>query len=300
MKKKDMLQLAFHSFIIFFLKRKQPLFGTLILTDQCNLFCRHCKLHNYNEKEYTFEQLCKDMSNMYKRGVRILCLSGGEIALWENEEHTVKELVGIAKKMGFLYVTLATNGTIPIDYGDADFVLVSIDGSRESHNRIRGDSYDRALSNIRAAKPDKIVIYMTINKWNKHEIGEVCRLAKNEANIRAVSFNFLTPFPGTEELALSQDEKESCSRQICSYMEAGYPILNLKSCLPYLVEGTFPKPCEQMMVLDHGEELLCNRCIKEPGLCRECGYFETAEISMMFQGKITVITDALKTYRKYL
>lgn len=73
---------------------------------------------------------------MYQEGVRILCLSGGEIALWETNEHSIRELVDVARGIGFLYVALATNGTIPIDYGNADFVLVSIDGSREVHDLV--------------------------------------------------------------------------------------------------------------------------------------------------------------------
>jgi len=237
---------------------------------------------------------------MYKRGVRILCFSGGEIALWEKEGHSVIKLVEKAKEIGFLHVTLATNGTIPIDYGEADLVLVSVDGSKDTHNRIRGNTYDKILENIHHSKSDKIIIYMAINKWNQREIGEVCELAKAEPNIRAVSFNFHTPFPGTEELALSRKEKAKCCSVILHYMNKGYPVLNLRSCFPYLVKGNFTKPCRQLMAVDLGEELLCNRCIREPGLCKNCGYFETAEIALMFQGKVSVLMDAFQTYRKYL
>ena len=279
MKTTDMLHYIFYSAFIFLFHKERPMFGTLILTDRCNLSCVHCKLSGYRNEIYSFEEVCADMTLMYKKGVRILCFSGGEIALWENETHTLKELIEIAKKMGFWYVILATNGTIPIDYGEADFILISVDGTRESHNRIRGNCYDDVLNTIQSRRSDRIVIYMAINKWNQHAIGEVCELAKREPSVRAVSFNFHTPFSGTEELLLDREEKIDCCQKIRQYMKAGYPILNLKSCFSTIAEGNFQKPCRQMMVMDHGEEMQCNRCIRQAGLCKSCGYFEAAEIT---------------------
>lgn len=301
LKTTDMLHFISYSAFIFLFHRERPMFGTLILTDRCNLSCAHCKLSGYRNEIYSYEQVYSDMSAMYKRGVRILCLSGGEIALWEkSNRHTLRELVQTAKRMGFLYVILATNGTIPVDYGQADFVLISIDGTKKTHNRIRGNCYDDVLNTIRSKRTNKIVIYMAINKWNRHEIGEVCKLAQEEPSIRAVSFNFHTPFSGTQELLLSREEKKNCCQQIRRYMRENYPILNLKSCFPAIIEGNFRKPCRQMMVMDHGVEMKCNRCIREKGLCRFCGYFETAEVSSIFQGKISVLLDALHIYGKYL
>jgi hypothetical protein len=44
-------------------------------------------------------------------------------------------------------VGVTTNGTLPIDI-DSDIVWVSIDGLKETHNRIRGDCFDRVVENI--------------------------------------------------------------------------------------------------------------------------------------------------------
>ena len=97
----DMARLSFQITKRFLLQRNTPLFATMILTNRCNLSCRHCVLHNNleaDEPKYTFEQVVLDMKKLYKRGVRILCLSGGEIALWETKEHTIREIVEEAKK----------------------------------------------------------------------------------------------------------------------------------------------------------------------------------------------------------
>ncbi len=53
------------------------------------------------------------------------------------------------KKIGFVYVTLVTNGTININYGKADFILISVDGSPKTHDSIRGPSYQKIIENIR-------------------------------------------------------------------------------------------------------------------------------------------------------
>ncbi len=309
MKKTDLARLLLQSMNLFLFHRNTPLFATLILTDRCNLSCRYCRLHNYHaaresskEPYYTFEQICEDMKKIYKKGVRILCFSGGEIALWEYDGHTVRELVEVAKKIGFVYVAIATNGTIYFDYGAADFILISIDGSKEMHDSLRGESYDCILGNIRKAnetRPHTIVIFMEINKINYKEIQAVCKLAKENPDICAASFNFHTPFHGTENLTLTKEEKSLCCRELEHQIKEGYPIANMKSVFRYLEENDFPTPCRQLMVMDAGEEILCNRCSKE-NLCDQCGYFETAEIAMMFDGKLRVWWDAIRTYRRFL
>ena len=64
--------------------------------------------------------------------------------------------------MGFLIVNVVTNGTYPIDLPEADLILLSLDGDRERHNAIRGETYDLILANIRNATADNICLYMAI------------------------------------------------------------------------------------------------------------------------------------------
>lgn len=131
--------------------------------------------------------------------------------------------------MGFLYVIVVTNGTFPIDLPAADMIMVSLDGGREKHNEIRGDTYDRIISNIRNAANPNICLYMALNQINKDEISAVCKVAAEEPNVRSISFNFHTPYPGTEQLSLSKAEKADCCRTIGDMMDQGIPVLNLRS-----------------------------------------------------------------------
>lgn len=204
-----------------------------------------------------------------------------------------------SKKIGFVYVALATNGTIDIDYGKADFILISVDGSPEIHDSIRGTSYQKIIENIRKNPSDNKFIFMEINRINKNEISSVCELARDETNIKAVSFNFHTPYVGTEALSLSVSEKEECCKEIENLIKKKVPVFNLKSVFPYLVHNSFPTPCHQCVVVENGKVWTCGRCIDVPGLCDKCGYFFAAEYALLFQGNVKVIFDMLNTYLKY-
>jgi len=198
---------AFALSVIIF-RRKKPILGTVILTDRCNLSCRHCAVNNITGVIYPYQQIKREMEILYKQGVRILFFCGGETFMWSDGSITLRDLVREAKNMGFMLVNVVTNGTFPLNLPEADLILLSLDGAKESHNSIRGDTFDKIIGNIKDAASDNICLYMAVNQINKNDLEVVCKTAQCEANIKAVSFNFHTPYPGTEALALNADEKQ--------------------------------------------------------------------------------------------
>lgn len=281
-------------------KKKDPILGTVIVSDRCNLKCKHCSVNNITAIMHPFVQIKKEMQTLYDKGVRILFFCGGETFLWRDGDLTVRDLVIEAKKMGFMIVNVVTNGTFPIDLPEADLILLSLDGDRERHNAIRGNTFDTIMENVKNATSDNICFYMAINQINKDAVRDVCRIAKETEHVRAVSFNFHTPYPDTRNLFLSRDEKESISKTILQMMDEGAPIFNLKASLPYLVNNTFPTPCYQCLVIENGKISVCGRCIDVPGLCEECGYFFVAEYTLLFKGNLKIAFEALRTYLKYV
>lgn len=281
-------------------KQKNPILGTIILTDKCNLSCQHCSVNNLKAKIYPYTQIKKEMDQLYQMGVRILFFCGGETFLWEDGKKTLRHLVIEAKKMGFLIVNVVTNGTFPIDLPEADLILLSLDGDEKRHNEIRGDTYRTIMENIENASSNNICLYMAVNQINKSTISHVCRTAKKKRNIRAVSFNFHTPYPDTADLALSRREKLKCCRIISKMMDEGCPIFNLRSSFPYIINNSFPTPCYQCVVMEDGKLSTCGRCIEIPGLCKKCGYFFVAEYTLLFRGNIKIIFEMLNTYLKYV
>lgn len=279
---------------------KDPILGTVILTDKCNLQCKHCSVNNITATINPYVQVKAEMQTLFDMGIRILFFCGGETFLWTDEEKTIRDLVIEAKEMGFLIVNVVTNGTFEIDLPEADLILLSLDGDRERHNIIRGDTYDKIFENIGNATSDNICFYMAINQINKNTIKDVCYKARDTRNVRAVSFNFHTPYPDTGELELSRREKAECCRVIKQMMKEGTPIFNLSSSFPYLIDNSFPTPCNQCVVIENGRISICGRCIDVPGLCDRCGYFFVAEYTLLFSGNIKVIWEMLRTYPKYI
>lgn len=281
-------------------RKKEPILGTVIITDKCNLKCKHCSVNNITAIVHPYAQVKKEMQQLFDMGVRILFFCGGETFLWKDGEKTLRDLVIEAKQMGFLIVNVVTNGTFPIDLPEADLILLSVDGDKERHNEIRGNTYDTIMENVCNATADNICFYMAINQINKDAVRDVCLTARDMKNVRAVSFNFHTPYPDTRALALTKAEKAACCDVICQMMKEGAPVFNLKSAFPYLIENKFPTPCHQCVVIENGKVSVCGRCIDVEGLCEECGYFFVAEYTLLFRGNIKIVFEMLKTYLKYV
>ena len=281
-------------------RKKEPILGTVIITDKCNLHCKHCSVNNITAIVHPYTQIKKEMQQLYDMGVRILFFCGGETFLWQDGDKTLRDLVIEAKEMGFLIVNVVTNGTFPIDLPEADLILLSVDGDKERHNIIRGDTYDTIMENIQNATANNICFYMAINQINKDTVRDVCEKARDTKHVKAVSFNFHTPYPDTKELALSKEEKAKCCEVITQMMKEGAPIFNLKSAFPYLINNNFPTPCHQCVVIENGKVSNCGRCVDVPGLCEKCGYFFVAEYTLLFKGNIKIILEMLKTYLKYI
>jgi Fe-coproporphyrin III synthase len=282
------------------LRRRDPIVGSLILTDRCNLACRHCAVANLRRVNYPFERLQADLRMMHDQGVRILFLYGGEPLLWRDGDRTLHDVVAEARRVGYLLVNVVTNGTFDLDLPDLDLVMVSLDGTREHHEAIRGHNYERVIENITAASADNICLYMAVNRINLDDIEHVCDLARDLPHVRAVSFNVHTPYPGTEDLSLTADQRRAVCARIARMIDEGYPVLNIRSALPRIADGSAPRPCPQCVIVEDGEEWTCGRCIEIPGLCEQCGFFFAAELSLLFRGNPRVVRDALRLYRAYL
>jgi len=187
MKVKDFLRFSMFGVSTILFKRKKQILGTIIVTDKCNLQCKHCAVNNVSSKMYSYENIMNEMTNLYKVGIRILFLCGGETFLWEDEGKTLRDLVVEAKRMGFPIVNVVTNGTYELDLPEADLILLSVDGGRENHNYIRGNTFDQIMDNIDKATSDNICIYMAINNKNYLDIRAVSDIARVKKNIRAIS-----------------------------------------------------------------------------------------------------------------
>lgn len=197
------LFLKFGSYKLF--NKRSPLYGSADIINVCNLHCSHCYwwLNRKENEELTVEQWKQIIENKFKKShVFIITLVGGEPTMRPDVvELFIKEF---PKR-----VCLVTNGTFPLKkYNDIYFYWISIDGTEEIHDNIRGQGtfaktrqniMDYVENNGEKAWKD-IWITMTINSLNYKTVKDVAEAWHDYSN--KIGFQFHTPFSKGDPLWL--------------------------------------------------------------------------------------------------
>lgn len=161
-------------------KRQPP--GPVVIWNlirRCNLACKHCYSISADHDfpgELSTAEVYRVMDDLKGFGVPVLILSGGEPLLRPD----IYDISRRAKQMGF-YVGLSSNGTL-IDESNIDriaemgydYVGISIDGLKETHDRFRRmqGAYDASARAMRLCRDKGIKIGMrfTLTQDNAHEL----------------------------------------------------------------------------------------------------------------------------------
>jgi MoaA/NifB/PqqE/SkfB family radical SAM enzyme len=177
------------------LRRKIPLLASFKLTYRCNLRCSGCPYHHRapgGDSKLSWQQSLDAPNRLRRLGCLLVIFEGGEPLLWTDGDHSFSDLVRVARTM-FFKVGATTNGTVSLDL-PTDLLWVSLDGSREQHNRRRDGSFDLALDNIRASRHKRIFIHYTVNRENIADIPILADMLELEANIKGIIFQFFYPY----------------------------------------------------------------------------------------------------------
>ena len=159
------------------------------LIRRCNLTCKHCYATSADKDfpgELSTEQVYAVMDDLKAYGVPVLILSGGEPLMRPD----IFEISRRAKAMGF-YVGLSSNGTLigednieQIRDVGYDYVGVSLDGMRETHDRFRRrvGAFDESLAGIRLCHEVgiKVGLRFTLTQDNARDLPELLRLLDDE------------------------------------------------------------------------------------------------------------------------
>jgi MoaA/NifB/PqqE/SkfB family radical SAM enzyme len=299
MKPSVFARFAFFGLTTIIFRRKAPILGTIILTDACNLSCKHCVVNNIERKMHPYDEVRGQMEALYREGIRILFFCGGETLLWKDGDKDLSSLVREAREIGFPLVNVVTNGTITTRIPEASIIFLSLDGLRDSHDAIRGPCFDTIMKNLDETTGCNICVYMAINRINRKDIRPLAELVRNHRALTSISFNFHTPYPGIEDLLLTPEEKVEAVHTIHDLIREGYPVFNLPSVLDRWVENRWERPCRQCIVVEGDKRYICGRCVEIPGLCDQCGYLFAAEFALLFKGNLPAIFDMIRIYTRY-
>jgi Fe-coproporphyrin III synthase len=149
------------------------------LIRRCNLTCKHCYAISADKDfpgELSFEQVEGVLKDLKAFKVPALILSGGEPLLRDD----IFEISKLAKSMGF-YVGLSTNGTLidetmisPIAEIGYDYVGISIDGMRDTHDKFRRleGAFDKSMAAVRLCRDAglKVGLRFTMTQDNASEL----------------------------------------------------------------------------------------------------------------------------------
>ena len=164
------------------------------LIRRCNLTCKHCYATS-TDKDFPGElsraEVFAVMDDLKRYGVPVLILSGGEPLMHPD----IIDISQRARAMGF-YVGLSSNGTLITRDNIAsiagigyDYVGISLDGMRETHDRFRRrlGAFDQALRGIRLCLDAgiKVGLRFTLTRDNARDLPDLLRLMEREEIGRA-------------------------------------------------------------------------------------------------------------------
>lgn len=284
------------------LGKQIPLQSVIFITDKCNLQCKHCCLYgkDSNCNISTYEEVRKDLEYCYNLGSRFVDFEGGEPFLWkddsnQNDVKNINSLCKLAKEIGFFSTTVTTNAQMDFSNCEADSIWVSLDGISLYHDTIRGaGTFERLVANIEKSPHKHLSVNMVINKLNYKSVKETIIFAKSNTNIKMISINFHTPFPGTEELELDWDIRNKIIDDIICMKKEGYPIMNSISGLKLMKRTDFKKYCwiSNFIMADHSRYAQCQG--QEVGMCDKCGLCMAGEMTATMSLKPDTIFAAMK------
>lgn len=274
--------------------KKMPLIRGLVLTNRCNLRCAHCRVAERGHQDLSFTEVAAAIDAFRGEGGRCLYLEGGEPFLWHDGKRGLTEVVDYAHRAGYLTVVVYTNGTLPIRT-TADTVFVSVDGLRETHDGLRGISFERILRNIQDSEHPSLFVNFTINNRNKNEIAAFCQYVRGIRQISGVFFYLHTPYYGHDDLVIGRDDKNRILRELLS-LRRRYRILNSRAGLRAALRDDWRRPLDICSVYEKGTVYECCRFSGNPELCRDCGYLSYAEIDQALKLKPSAILNALKYF----
>ena len=169
-----------------------PMTGPVViwnLVRRCNLTCKHCYATSADKDfpgELGTDRIFAVMDDLRAYGVSVLILSGGEPLMHPD----LFRIAGRAKDLGF-YIGLSTNGTLigrdnlaSIVETDFDYVGISLDGLRETHDRFRRriGAFDGALQGLRLCRDAglKVGLRFTLTQDTAPELPALLRLMDDE------------------------------------------------------------------------------------------------------------------------
>lgn len=275
------------------LRQQIPFIAGMVINDRCNLRCLQCRVASQAGSDLAWEEVQRGLQMFRAMGIRSVFFEGGEPFLWRDGTRRLDDVIHAARQMGYLATSIYTNGTLPLETC-ADSVFVSLDGTREVNNALRGSVYDKVMRNIRRSTHPNLLINYTINARNEKALAQFLEEVAAEPHLHGVFFYFHTPYYGKDELFLDLGQRRAIVQRLLDLKERGLPVLNSVAALKAAASGRWPRPSSLCYVFAGGALHRCCRAIGHDEVCRECGYLGYTEITQILRLRPSAILAAMQ------
>lgn len=211
-------------------------------TLSCNLRCLHCgsQAGRARQDELTTQECISVVSQLAELDCEVITLTGGEPTLRKDWY----EVASSIRDKGIL-VNMVTNG-FAIDYQTAKKmkkaglvnVAVSIDGTEDTHDRIRGSqSYHRALRTLEMLSDVgvKTAVLTTINTLNRDELQNIHEVLSTK-KVNLWRFQLARPIGTMEhhpDYIIAPEQLLSLLPELCEMKERSAIDIGIGDCLGY-------------------------------------------------------------------
>lgn len=195
------------------------------ITRKCNLECDYCFIKADSMQPSLDKEVIMNLANyLGDKGLMEVRLTGGEPTI-----HPDFKEIFTAFRNNNVYVSVATNGLWKKEILDFlitqknIWLIVSIDGNKEVHNKVRNNSYDRIIQNIKNFKAQnpsgKLRINTVLTKDNYHDLKHLASLTK-ELDAESITLIPLRPqvrVPFFQNKILNAKEFEGVIQEMIKY-----------------------------------------------------------------------------------
>ena len=224
---------------------KVPIAVTMAVTYRCTLRCKYCRIWKKAGEEMSTRQVMAAIDELAEAGTCRLGLTGGEPLL----RNDIGTIVARAKERD-LFTTIFTNGTLVDQQMDtlkqADTVLVSLDGPREIHDKMRGDgSHAAALKAIELMTSAGIKVWTNTVVTNKNTqavdyILEYARRYDAHAVFQPIfEHSYTIKGKAVDDLTADRAEYTALINRLLDHKRSGAPVLNSVPSLEFLRAPVF-------------------------------------------------------------
>lgn len=274
-------------------------FGSVDVTNRCNLRCDHCYFFEQgHSSEWSLEQWREKFESMKANGFRSFQCT------WVGGEPLLRLPIIDLGRRYFRHNSVTTNGTLPLpDWKDVSW-YISIDGGRENHDKMRNlpGLYDTIKQNIDATEGLKITIAYCITSDNATEIFATLEEWSRNPKVRNMVFSFFTPVDGLDDsLWLGWEEKDRVLESLIEKKKVyGDFIVNTERALRLMKSDRSRSVTDRCPFAEKSFALGPDGSMKEPCMlgpkadCDRCGcvvpFYLTSLTDRMF-----VVRDLLTT-----